>query len=373
MNISKGVIKKPQKIVLYGPEGIGKSTFAAQAPGVVFIDTEDSTSHMDVARFDKPSSWTMLMNQVAYVKANPHICQTLAIDTADWAERLAIEHIAAGSKKTGIEDFGYGKGYVYLEEEFGRFLNALQELIDRGINIVITAHAEIKKIEQPEEVGGYDHWQMKLEKKTMPLLKEWADVLLFANYKTMVMNVDGQGATKGKNKAQGNQRVMYTTRTPWWDAKNRHNLQDELPFSFSNIAHILNGSAPAPQQAEVQPMSITPPKVEEPKAPPVQEVKKEAKVAPTEQKTMDPTVPDENYDIPLGITAAIPPALAQLMRANNVSTAEIQEVVGQKGYYPADTPIANYDPGFIQGVLVAAWNQVYEIIKKNKENLYVEF
>ena len=206
MNINKGVIKKPQKIVIYGPEGIGKSTFAAQAPGVLFIDTEDSTTHMDVARFDKPTSWTMLRQQVAYIKANPTTCKTLAVDTADWAERLAIEHIIAAKSTNGnikgIEDFGYGKGYVYLEEEFGRFLNDLQDLVEIGINIVITAHAEIKKIEQPEEIGGYDHWQMKLEKKTMPLLKEWADVLLFANYKTMVVNVDNQGATKGKNKAQ---------------------------------------------------------------------------------------------------------------------------------------------------------------------------
>lgn len=372
MNINRGVIKKPQKIVIYGPEGIGKSTFAAQAPGVLFIDTEDSTTHMDVARFDKPTSWTMLRQQVAYIKANPTICKTLAVDTADWAERLAIEHIIA-SKSTngnikGIEDFGYGKGYVYLEEEFGRFLNDLQDLIEIGINIVITAHAEIKKIEQPEEVGGYDHWQMKLEKKTMPLLKEWADVLLFANYKTMVINVDNQGAAKGKNKAQGNQRVMYTTRTPWWDGKNRHDLPDELPFDFRHIAHIV-GESKQTQPEVQQTVQVEPPKQQEP---PKQAEQKPMSQAPP-QTTQATQAPKNDDDVLLGIKSTTPPALADLMRANHVSVPEIQEVVGQKGYYPADTPIENYDPGFISGVLVGAWEQVYGLIKVNKENMLVKF
>lgn len=366
MNINSGVIPKAQKIVLYGVEGIGKSTFAAQAPGVIFIDTEDSTAHMDVRRFDKPTSWTMLKQQVAYIKANPTICKTLAIDTADWAERLAIEHIIASKSQNGnikgIEDFGYGKGYVYLEEEFGRLLNDLQELVEIGINIVMTAHAEIKKVEQPEEIGGYDHWQMKLEKKTMPLLKEWADVLLFANYKTMVVNVDNQGAIKGKNKAQGNQRVMYTTRSPWWDAKNRHNLPDEIPLDFSKIAHIFNNAEAIRETTKIEPKN-DPPKM-------TTESKEVEDSKPVEVKEE----PKKNEDdILLGIDNTIPGPLAQLMKTNRVSTMMIQEVVGQKGYYPADTPIANYDPGFIDGVLIAAWEQVYGLIKENNKNLEVEF
>ncbi|MGB4589001.1 MAG: ATP-binding protein [Clostridiaceae bacterium] len=359
MNINKGVIRKAQKIVLYAVEGIGKSTFASQAPGVLFIDTEDSTAHMDVARFDRPSSWTMLQQQVAYVKSHPGICQTLAVDTADWAEKLAIQHIVSGAKKTGIEDFGYGKGYTYLEEEFGKFLNSLQNLIEIGINIIVVAHAEIKKVEQPEEVGGYDHWQMKLEKKTMPLLKEWADILLFANYKTMVINVDNQGATKGKNIAQGNKRIMYTTRSPWWDAKNRHDLPDELPFEFRQIAHIL-GTVNPPQVQEQIVHQIDPPKQT---SAPVQEMK---------QATQSEITQNDD-DIMLGIKNSTPKALADLMRANHVSVPEIQEVVGQKGYYPADTPIANYDPGFIAGVLVGAWDQVYGLIKINKDNMTIPY
>ncbi len=70
--------------------------------------------------------------------------------------------------------------------------------------------------------------ELKLQKKTASLVKEWADMLLFANYKTIVINVDNQGTSKGKNKAQGGQRIMYTTHHPAWDAKNRFNLPEEF-------------------------------------------------------------------------------------------------------------------------------------------------
>ena len=208
MNITRGKQARAQRVVIYGTEGIGKSTFASQFPNPLFIDTEGSTSNMDVARMDKPTSWTMLMNQIAFVKANPTVCNTLVIDTIDWAEALAIESVCAQHGKKGIEDFGYGNGYTYVREEFGRFLNKLQELVDIGINVVLTAHSQLRKFEQPDEDGAYDRYELKLGKKTSsqtaPVVKEWCDLLLFCNYKTFLIAQEGST----KKKAQGSQRVI---------------------------------------------------------------------------------------------------------------------------------------------------------------------
>ena len=132
MKVIRGKLSGAKKVCVYGPEGIGKSTFASHFPDPIFIDTEGSTKDMDVARLEAPSSWQMLTEQVKYVKAHPEICRTLVIDTADWAEMLCTEAVCARSQKSGIEDFGYGKGYVYLAEEFGRLLNLLQEVVDAG-------------------------------------------------------------------------------------------------------------------------------------------------------------------------------------------------------------------------------------------------
>lgn len=353
MNITKGKIITAQKVVIYGPEGIGKSTFAAQFPEPLFIDTEGSTKNMDVARMDKPSSWAMLKNQIAYVKANPQICKTLIIDTIDWAEQLCINDICATHDKKGIEDFGYGNGYVYEKEEFGRFLNSLEELIEKGVNVVLTAHAQMRKFSQPDEVGEYDRWELKLGKKTgsqiSPLVKEWADMVLFANYKTYAVATDKDGK---KFKAQGGGRVMYTQHHPCWDAKNRFGLAEELAFDYSCIAHIFN-TAPAPQTQQVtQP---APSQVQQTAAP---------------QTTQPAPVVDTSgfEDVtPVDIPDGIPKALADLMRANKVSESDIRLAVSMKGYFPDDMSVANYPPDFINGVLVGAWPQVYEMIKENKK------
>ena len=117
MEITRGRIPCAKKVVIYGPEGIGKSTFASQFPDPVFIDTEGSTNSMDVARLPKPTSWQMLLEEIQYVKSHPDVCRTLVIDTIDWAESMCIQSICDQHKKSGIEDFGYGNGYVYVKEE----------------------------------------------------------------------------------------------------------------------------------------------------------------------------------------------------------------------------------------------------------------
>ena len=352
MNISKGKIEKAQKTVIYGPEGIGKSTFASKFPDPLFIDTEGSTTHMDVARTDKPSSWTMLLEQIKYVKNNPTVCKTLVIDTADWAEKLCAEHVCASAQKNGIEDFGYGKGYTYLEEGFGKFLNLLQEVIDAGVNVAITAHAQMRKFEQPDEMGSYDRWELKLSKKTSPLLKEWADTVLFVNYKVHVVNVDGQGAQKGKNKAQGGKRVMYSTHHSCWDAKNRWGLKEEIPFEFESIStHIPSGPVTNTPLKQVEPVK----QVET--VTPQQTVVEDVKVVETSPGIE--VIPQSNTAAPEGV----PKGLWDLMAANNVEESEIQEAVASRGYYPKETPIVNYDSQFISGVLIGAWDKVYELIK----------
>ena len=109
--------------------------------------------------------------------------------------------MCAKAKVNGIEDFGYGKGYTYVKEEFGKLLDALEEVLQAGHNVVVLAHAAITKFEQPDAVGNYDRWSMKTSKQVAPLLREWCDMLLFANYKTVVEKVgDGKNA---KSKASG--------------------------------------------------------------------------------------------------------------------------------------------------------------------------
>jgi len=143
MNITSGRLQKAQKVVLYGPEGVGKSSFASQFPNPIFIDTEGSTAQLDVNRLDRPSSWQMLLQQTDYIKNNPQNFQTLVVDTIDWAEMLCTQFVCSHHGKAGIEAFGYGQGYIYVAEEFGKYLNLLTDVIEAGVNVVLNAHSQI--------------------------------------------------------------------------------------------------------------------------------------------------------------------------------------------------------------------------------------
>lgn len=362
--ITTGIVKSAQKVVIYGPEGIGKSTFAAQFPDPLFIDTEGSTKKLNVRRFPKPTSWEMLNNEVKEAYSGK-LCQTLVIDTFDWAEQLCIESICASHQKKGIEDFGYGNGYVYEKEEVGKFLNLLQEVVDGGINVVLTAHAQMRKFEQPDELGAYDRWELKLGKKTSsqisPLVKEWADMVLFANYKTYAVAVDKDGK---KFKAQGGDRVMYTTHHPCWDAKNRDGLPSEMPFEYSGIAHLF---VPLDNTAVVT-ATVASAVAREEVTTNICQTKSEPEPHSEPENTLiDKSGFEQVADAEINIPEGIPKALADLMRTNGVSESDIRLAVSQKNYFPYDTPITNYPSDFIMGVLVGAWEQVYAMIKENQK------
>ena len=344
--MTTGKIATAQKVVIYGPEGVGKSTLAARFPQPLFIDTEGSTNKMDVARYPKPTSWEMLKNEVR--EAPKTGCKTIIIDTIDWAEKLCLMSICDAHQKKGIEDFGYGKGYVWEREEFGKFLDLLQDIADSGVNVVLTAHAQIRKFEQPDELGAYDRWELKLGQKTgsqiSPLVKEWADMVLFCNYKTHTVVTDKEGK---KRKAQGGERVMYTSHNPCWDAKNRDGLPEILPLAYEPIAHIF-GDMPAPVQTTVP----------APEPAPAPAATMPDMLPPEAAEEIDePSIPDD-----------IPKELADLMRQDGISDYEIQFVVSQEGFCPPDMPIIKYPPDFIRGWIIAQWDMVRQKVKEASLN-----
>jgi len=239
-NIVKGPVASPIRVVLYGPPGIGKSTFASNASRPIFLCAEDGTNELDVARL-KPETWEELFEAVAMLGAEEHEYATLVIDTLDWAEQLCWRSICARERKNSIEALGFGKGFVIAHEEFRRLAAALDRLREqKGMAIVLLAHSWIKNFRNPEG-EDFDRYEMKLHKLAGAAMGEWADVVLFANYETYVQQNDRKRNTGVSTGA----RYIYTERTAAFDAKNRYSLPSQLPLYWEDFAQAVADGRPA--------------------------------------------------------------------------------------------------------------------------------
>lgn len=244
--ISRGKQKTAIRLCSYGPEGVGKSTFASKFPEPLFIDVEGGTKQLDVARFPTPATWADLLEEIDAVIEEPDVCRTLVIDTIDRAESLLIAAMLKESGKSSIEDYGYGKGWTLLQERFLKdFLNRLDRVIAKGVNVVLLAHAQMRKLESPED-PPYDRWELKVSKKVAPIVKEWADILLFMNYEVMVIEENNRTKAKGQAK-----RKMHANHRPTYDAKNRYGLPDDMDLSFEPLRAIYEGTVPIREEKTV--------------------------------------------------------------------------------------------------------------------------
>jgi hypothetical protein len=229
--VKSGRIAQPVRVLMYGPEGLGKSTFASNAPAPIFLGAEVGTEELDVARFPEPHSWTDVKDAIAELRqSDAHRFQTLVIDTLDWLEPLVWRAVCEAGRKSSIEDFGYGKGYTAALEEWRSLVHSLEGLRrEKRMHVVMLAHSHVRPYKNPEG-DDYDRYTLKIHDKAGGLLKEWCDAVLFANYETHVLKDGSRGKGFG-----GGTRVMHTERRAAWDAKNRFGLPEKMPLDWAEF------------------------------------------------------------------------------------------------------------------------------------------
>jgi hypothetical protein len=227
-----GPLDIPPRVLLSGPEGIGKSTFGSKAPKPLFICSEDGLTGLSHVKRITPKTLDEL-HQLLDAVLSPSFSgyESLVFDTADWLERFLAASICARDGKANIEEYGYGKGYTLLENELTKILSKLDEIrAKKKMWIVILSHVEIKAFNDPRG-DTWDRFQMKGNKKFTGLLREWPDACLFAVFKVFKT----EDKKKGTEKTIAGERVIHTNWSPAWDAKNRLNLPEELPLDWDEF------------------------------------------------------------------------------------------------------------------------------------------
>jgi hypothetical protein len=244
-SIKRGPDLKPPRLFLYAVEGIGKSTFAANAPNPIFIQTEDGLAGLDVARFPTMvEKIDDVRSAIGSLYEQEHDFETVVLDSADWLEQVIAKEIESTHD---AKDLAYGKGALKQAEVWRELLDGFNALRnDRGMSVILIGHCQIKRFDSPE-TEPYDRYQPKLQERSGALVREWADAVLFANYRTVVKTTDvgfkkevSRGITTGE-------RLLYTTEKPAYMAKNRYALPESLPLSWDALSTAIAGRLPSAQ------------------------------------------------------------------------------------------------------------------------------
>ena len=231
-NVKKGRIIRPVLLTVYGPGGIGKSTFGAGAPNPIFLGAEEGTDLLDVARLPTPRTYEDVKEALRELLEVPHDYKTLVVDSLDWIEPLIFNFICRRYGKPSIEQCagGYGKGYIEAADEWVKLIGKFSHLRDkRGMNIILIAHPEVKNVTNPQTQATYQRYELKLHKLSKNKIMEYVDAIFFASFELYTEKVGEDIKTIATQN-----RVLHTVPSQYdaFDAKNRYGLIETIPLNM---------------------------------------------------------------------------------------------------------------------------------------------
>ncbi len=243
--VQSGKVVAPRRVLLYGTQGIGKSTFGSMAEAPIFIQTEDGLAHIDCQRFPLALRYRDVLAALGELFTREHTFRTLVVDSLDWLERLIWVDVCEAHGVKSMEEIPYGKSYVFALTQWREILQGFDALRnERGMTIVLLAHAQIEKFANPE-TDTYDRYSPRLQKLASALVQQWCDEVLFATYKVHTKTTkEAFDRLRVQGIGQG-ERILRTTERPAHVAKNRLGLPDEIPLDYRIFAAYVRGEVPA--------------------------------------------------------------------------------------------------------------------------------
>ncbi len=232
----KGNPLKPPRVLIYGVEGVGKSTFGAKSENPIFITPEGGVDQLRTASGDLVDempgidSWEAIRGAVRKLLTEKHEFKTVVLDSADWIEKVCHARIIGTSGKSITTcNGGYGAGYRQSEIMHKELIEDISLLRERrGMNIIVTAHAHVKEVKDPSMSEDYEAFEIKCHEFVSSLWREWVDALLFVRFQTFVKSSED---TKKARAFSDGSRMVYCLKQPSFQAKNRYGLTDEVSFT----------------------------------------------------------------------------------------------------------------------------------------------
>lgn len=219
-------------VALYGPEGVGKTTLSSRFPRAVHLLLEDGLPMgIEVQALPRVPDLAGVMATLKWLYESEHQFQTLVIDTLDALEALILADVCRANRWQTIETPPYGKGWVAVDIEWRRILNALDRIRrKRGMAIVLTAHSSIERIDDPR-APSYTSYQLRLHRRGRGLVMDACDLVGFLSTDLHILSEDRGFGQERARADGGSQRYLFVEARPAFAAKNRYGMPAKLPVN----------------------------------------------------------------------------------------------------------------------------------------------
>lgn len=251
--LSRSKTDDPPIVLMYGVDGVGKTSLAAEWPNPLYIRTsgERPPSDVDLPTPGVVETWDDLKDIVGDLLSEEHEFKTVIFDSLDGLEPLvnAATCLRIGATSIGSNDKGspaaFGQGDVQGDVEWGEFMDACSALQERGIAVVMLAHPEIKRFDSPVS-DPYDRYQIKVRKRAAALIRERSDIVAFLNYRVSLKSKE-VGIKKEVTHAEGGkERQIHLTEGAGFIAKNRYSMPDAVKYTKGKGYEALSAYFPHP-------------------------------------------------------------------------------------------------------------------------------
>jgi hypothetical protein len=189
MSLLENIIAKPTpsapKGIVYGPPGIGKTTFGAGATDALIIDCENGAGAIQCQRTPYLSTWSEISQWLTAIEREDHPYKTLVIDSIDWLLRRVEEQVAGSEGKIdqtlNRSHGGYGNGKQVMKNYvYQTLLPQLDHIVNhRGIAVIMLAHAKRNEITDVDGITT-EKTTAELPYVYLYVFVEWSDWVCLA-------------------------------------------------------------------------------------------------------------------------------------------------------------------------------------------------